>query len=95
MSRHKALVIHALRPTSRQTTVNRLLAFREHLPNADVQYVHFAQPLPREIENHLVPEFTIVNYDFFTIVFASLVIRKKLISWRCAPRWKDCCDSPG
>ncbi|NBO57027.1 MAG: hypothetical protein EBU84_21090, partial [Actinobacteria bacterium] len=46
--KHKVLVIHALRPTSRQTTIDHLESFREHLVDADVQYLHFQQPIPQE-----------------------------------------------
>jgi len=72
MSRHKVLVIHALRPTSRQTTIDHLLAFREHLPNADVQYLHFAQPLPKGMLNQVEPDLLIVNYDYLNYRFTPL-----------------------
>lgn len=68
---HKVVVIHALRPTSRQTTIDHLLSFREHLPGADVQYLHFQQPLPhdcREVE----PDLVIVNYDYLNYRFSPL-----------------------
>jgi len=68
---HKVLVIHALRPTSRQTTIDHLLSFREHLVGADVQYLHFQQPLPsdcREVE----PDLVIVNYDYLNYRFSPL-----------------------
>jgi len=70
-ARHKVLVIHALRPTSRQTTIDHLLSFREHLPDADVQYLHFQQPVPpecREIE----PDLVVVNYDVLNYRFSPL-----------------------
>jgi len=72
MSRHKVLVIHALRPTSRQTTIDHLLAFREHLPNADVQYLHFAQPLPKGMIDQVEPDLLIVNYDYLNYRFTPL-----------------------
>ena len=72
MSRHKVLVIHALRPTSRQTTIDHLLAFREHLPNADVQYLHFAQPLPKGMLDQVEPDLLIVNYDYLNYRFTPL-----------------------
>ena len=72
MSRHKVLVIHALRPTSRQTTIDHLLAFREHLPDADVQYLHFAQPLPKGILDQVEPDLLIVNYDYLNYRFTPL-----------------------
>jgi hypothetical protein len=68
----QVLVIHALRPTSRQTTIDHLLSFREHLSDADVQYLHFGQPLPKEIEDSLRPDLTIVNYDFLNYRFSPL-----------------------
>jgi hypothetical protein len=43
-----------------------------HLPHADVQYLHFAQPLPKEIEEQLEPDLTIVNYDFLNYRFSPL-----------------------
>jgi len=72
MSRHKVLIIHALRPTSRQTTIDHLLAFREHLPNADVQYLHFAQPLPKGMLDQVEPDLLIVNYDYLNYRFTPL-----------------------
>lgn len=71
-ARLTVLVIHALRPTSRQTTIDHLLAFREHLPNADVQYLHFAQPLPQEIAEGVSPDLLIVNYDYLNYRFSPL-----------------------
>ena len=63
--------MHALRPTSRQTTIDHLESFREHLPNADVQYLHFQQPLPKELEE-ISPDVFIVNYDFLNYRFTPL-----------------------
>ena len=70
-SRPKVLVMHALRPTSRQTTIDHLESFREHLPHADVQYLHFQQPLPKEFEE-ISPDVFIVNYDFLNYRFTPL-----------------------
>ncbi len=67
----KVLVIHALRPTSRQTTIDHLLSFREHLPEADVQYLHFQQPLPKDI-GEISPDLLIVNYDYLNYRFSPL-----------------------
>jgi hypothetical protein len=67
----KVLVIHALRPTSRQTTIDHLLSFKEHLPHADVQYLHFQQPLPTEI-GEVSPDLLIVNYDYLNYRFSPL-----------------------
>jgi hypothetical protein len=67
----KVLVIHALRPTSRQTTIDHLLSFREHLPNADVQYLHFQQPLPKNL-GEVSPDLMIVNYDYLNYRFSPL-----------------------
>jgi len=72
MTRPTVLVIHALRPTSRQTTIDHLLAFREHLPHADVQYLHFSQPLPKEIADGIAPDLLIVNYDYLNYRFSPL-----------------------
>lgn len=72
MYRPKVLIIHALRPTSRKTTVDHLLAFREHLPNADVQYLHFAQPIPKDALNLVEPDLLIVNYDYLNYRFTPL-----------------------
>ena len=63
--------MHALRPTSRQTTIDHLESFREHLPHADVQYLHFQQPLPKEFEE-ISPDVFIVNYDFLNYRFTPL-----------------------
>jgi hypothetical protein len=70
-SQPKVLVMHALRPTSRQTTIDHLESFREHLPEADVQYLHFQQPLPAEYEK-ISPDVFIVNYDFLNYRFTPL-----------------------
>ena len=69
--RPRVLVIHALRPTSRQTTIDHLLSFREHLPHADVQYLHFQQPLPKEFEEIEV-DLLVVNYDYLNYRFTPL-----------------------
>lgn len=71
MQKPKVLVIHALRPTSRQTTIDHLISFREHLPNADVQYLHFQQPLPRNL-GEVSPDLLIVNYDYLNYRFSPL-----------------------
>jgi hypothetical protein len=68
----RVLVIHALRPTSRQTTIDHLLSFREHLPNADVQYLHFQQPLPVGITDDLNIDLLIINYDYLNYRFTPL-----------------------
>jgi hypothetical protein len=65
------LVLHALRPTSRQTTIDHLLSFRDHLPDADVRYLHFQQPLPRAI-GEISPDLLIVNYDYLNYRFTPL-----------------------
>jgi hypothetical protein len=70
-NRPRVLVMHALRPTSRQTTIDHLLSFREHLPHADVQYLHFQQPLPKEFEDIEV-DLLIVNYDYLNYRFTPL-----------------------
>jgi hypothetical protein len=63
--------MHALRPTSRQTTIDHLLSFREHLPHCDVQYLHFQQPIPKELQD-VSPDLFIVNYDFLNYRFTPL-----------------------
>lgn len=70
-SRPRVLVMHALRPTSRQTTIDHLLSFREHLPQADVLYLHFQQPLPKQFEDIEV-DLLIVNYDYLNYRFTPL-----------------------
>ena len=70
-SRPKVLVMHALRPTSRQTTIDHLESFRDHLPHVDVQYLHFQQPLPKEFEA-ISPDVFIINYDFLNYRFTPL-----------------------
>jgi hypothetical protein len=70
-NRPKVLVMHALRPTSRQTTIDHLLSFREHLPHCDVQYLHFQQPIPKELQD-VSPDLFIVNYDFLNYRFTPL-----------------------
>jgi hypothetical protein len=76
--RPTVLVIHALRPTSRQTTIDHLLSFREHLPHADVRYLHFQQQVPMEI-GEVSPDLLIVNYDYLNYRFSPLwpFIRKR------------------
>jgi hypothetical protein len=69
--KHKVLVIHALRPTSRQTTVDHLESFREHLVDADVQYLHFQQPMPQECLD-IEPDLLVVNYDYLNYRFSPL-----------------------
>jgi len=69
--RPRIVVLHALRPTSRQTTITHLTSFRRHLPNADVQYLHFAQPLPPDLEIPSI-DVLIVNYDFLNYRFTPL-----------------------
>jgi len=69
--RPKVLVVHALRPTSRQTTIDHLLSFREHLPHCDVQYLHFQQPVPEEI-GAVAPDLMVVNYDYLNYRFSPL-----------------------
>jgi len=70
-SRPKVLVMQALRPTSRQTTIDHLESFREHLPHADVQYLHFQQPIPKDL-THVSPDIFIINYDFLNYRFTPL-----------------------
>jgi hypothetical protein len=69
--RPRVVVLHALRPTSRQTTVSHLLSFRRNLPHADVRYLHFAQPLPPGLEPPAV-DALVVNYDFLNYRFTPL-----------------------
>ena len=69
--RQRVVVLHALRPTSRQTTTDHLLSFREHLPYADVQYLHFSQPLPAQLTDVEV-DLLIINYDFLNYRFTAL-----------------------
>ena len=67
----KVLVIHALRPTSRQTTIDHLTSFSKHMSGADVQYLHFQQPIPKDCER-ASPDLVIVNYDFLNYRFTPL-----------------------
>lgn len=67
----KVLVIHALRPTSRQTTIDHLTSFSKYMPDADVQYLHVQQPVPKECAN-AAPDLVIVNYDFLNYRFTPL-----------------------
>lgn len=67
----KVLVIHALRPTSRQTTIDHLTSFSKHMSGADVQYLHFQQPIPKDCES-ASPDLVIVNYDFLNYRFTPL-----------------------
>jgi len=69
--RPRVVVLHALRPTSRQTTISHLLGFRRNLPHADVRYLHFAQPLPPDLEVPSV-DLLVVNYDFLNYRFTPL-----------------------
>jgi hypothetical protein len=68
---HKVLVIHALRPSSRQTTIDHLESFREYLTDADVQYLHFQQPVPKECLG-VEPDLLVINYDFLNYRFSPL-----------------------
>jgi hypothetical protein len=70
-AKHKVLILHALRPTSRQTTIDHLYSFRHHLPQCDVQYLHFQQSIPDEI-GEVSPDLLIVNYDFLNYRFTPL-----------------------
>lgn len=71
-TRPKVLVIHALRPSSRKTTIEHLQAFKVHLPTADVQFLHFAQPIPRALSDAINPDLLIVNYDYLNYRFTPL-----------------------
>lgn len=70
-TRPTVLVIHALRPTSRQTTIDHLLSFKEHLPHCDVQYLHFQQPIPPDVGD-VAPDLLVVNYDYLNYRFTPL-----------------------
>lgn len=69
--RPRVVVLHALRPTSRTTTITHLTSFRRHLPDADVRYLHFAQPLPPDLDIPSV-DLLVVNYDFLNYRFTPL-----------------------
>ncbi len=70
-SKFKVLVLHALRPTSRQTTIDHIGSFRTHLADCDVQYLHFQQPLSRSSQS-VQPDLLIVNYDYLNYRFTPL-----------------------
>ena len=63
--------MHALRPTSRQTTIDHLLSFSRHLHGADVQYLHFLQPLPPKFQR-IKADLMIINYDYLNYRFTPL-----------------------
>lgn len=65
------LVIHALRPTSRKTTIDFLTSFSRNLPDWDVQYLHFSEPTP-EATKKIKPNVLVVNYDFLNYRFTPL-----------------------
>ena len=67
----RVVVVHALRPTSRQTTISHLLSFRRNLPGVDVRYVHFAQPLPTHLPAPAA-DVVVVNYDVLNYRFTAL-----------------------
>lgn len=67
----RILVIHAARPTTRQTTIDHLLSLRNHLPEHDVQYLHFQQPLTRDVEN-VETDLLVINYDYLNYRFSPL-----------------------
>jgi hypothetical protein len=69
--RMKVLVMHALRPTSRQTTIDHLVSFREHLPKCDVRYIHFQQAIPPDVGDPS-PDLFVINYDFLNYRFTPL-----------------------
>ena len=46
-------------------------SFRHHLPDADVQFLHFQQPLP-DGPSRISPDLLIVNYDYLNYRFTPL-----------------------
>ena len=70
-SKFKVLVLHALRPTSRQTTIDHIGSFRSHLADCDVQYLHFQQPISGAAQQTRT-DLLIVNYDFLNYRFTPL-----------------------
>lgn len=67
----RVVVLHAARPTTRQTTIDHVLSFRRYLPTHDVQYLHFQQPLPRQMQLPDI-DLLIVNYDYLNYRFTPL-----------------------
>jgi hypothetical protein len=69
----RVLVVHAFRPTTRQTTLDFVSSFARHLPNSDVQFVNVFQP--KNVEwKALKPDVLVVNYD--------------VLNYRFSPLWK-------
>lgn len=69
----RVIVIHAFRPTTRQTTFDFVSSFARHLPNCDVQYLNIFHPKNEDWKN-LSPDIVIVNYD--------------VLNYRFSPLWK-------
>lgn len=67
----RVIVIHGARATTRQTTIDHLLSFRQHLPEDDVQYLHFQQPIPRDLED-VRSDLLVINYDYLNYRFSPL-----------------------
>jgi hypothetical protein len=69
----RVIVVHAFRPTTRQTTFDFVSSFARHLPNCDVQYLNIFHPKNEDWKN-LSPDIVIVNYD--------------VLNYRFSPLWK-------
>lgn len=57
------VVLHALRPNSRQTTVDYITSFKEYLSDWNVFFLHFAEPRPEALSKIYIDVF-VINYDF-------------------------------
>ena len=66
----QVVVIHALRPSSRQTTIDHIGSFRDFLDN-DVTFLHYSQPIPSRLIEHGV-DVLIFNYDFLNYRFSPI-----------------------
>ena len=69
----RVIVVHAFRPTTRQTTFDFVSSFARHLPSCDVQYLNIFHPKNEDWKN-LSPDIMIVNYD--------------VLNYRFSPLWK-------
>ncbi len=73
----KLIVLHALRPTSRKTTIDHVGSLTAISGDENVSYLHFSNPLTPEIL-HMDCNIFVINYDF--------------LNYRFTPMWKSIKD---
>ena len=67
----KVIVLHALRPSSRKTTIDHVVSLSEISGESNVAYLHFSNPLTPDILN-MKSDIFIVNYDFLNYRFTPM-----------------------